>query len=53
VPLEHRTVRFIDNFSARTRGATSAKYFLEAVCHDISTKVIQPLAIFTPLHSCH
>ncbi|KAI6249458.1 Phosphopantothenate--cysteine ligase CAB2 [Erysiphe necator] len=30
VPLEKRTVRFIDNFSAGTRGATSAEYFLEA-----------------------
>ncbi|KAL8772120.1 MAG: hypothetical protein Q9203_004746 [Teloschistes exilis] len=30
VPLEVQTVRFIDNFSAGTRGATSAEYFLEA-----------------------
>ena len=30
VPLEHQTVRFVDNFSAGTRGATSAEYFLEA-----------------------
>lgn len=29
-PLEDQTVRFIDNFSAGTRGATSAEYFLEA-----------------------
>ncbi|KAJ3109838.1 hypothetical protein HDU97_000068 [Phlyctochytrium planicorne] len=29
VPLESQTVRFIDNFSAGTRGATSAEYFLE------------------------
>ncbi|KAG0270557.1 hypothetical protein DFQ27_004269 [Actinomortierella ambigua] len=29
VPLEQLTVRFIDNFSAGTRGATSAEYFLE------------------------
>ncbi|TQS31414.1 hypothetical protein Golomagni_08303, partial [Golovinomyces magnicellulatus] len=28
VPLEKNTVRFIDNFSAGTRGATSAEYFL-------------------------
>ena len=27
VPLENNTVRFIDNFSAGTRGATSAEYF--------------------------
>lgn len=30
VPLERQTVRFIDNFSAGTRGATSAEYFLAA-----------------------
>nr|POE90030.1 phosphopantothenate--cysteine ligase cab2 [Quercus suber] len=30
VPLENQTVRFIDNFSAGTRGATSAEYFLSA-----------------------
>ncbi|KAI9808632.1 MAG: hypothetical protein M1825_003783 [Sarcosagium campestre] len=30
VPLENQTVRFIDNFSAGTRGATSAEYFLAA-----------------------
>lgn len=30
VPLEKQTVRFIDNFSAGTRGATSAEYFLGA-----------------------
>jgi phosphopantothenoylcysteine synthetase/decarboxylase len=29
VPLENNTVRFIDNFSAGTRGATSAEYLLE------------------------
>ena len=29
VPLENQTVRFIDNFSAGTRGATSAEHFLE------------------------
>lgn len=29
VPLEKQTVRFIDNFSAGTRGATSAEYFLK------------------------
>lgn len=28
VPLETRTVRFIDNFSAGTRGAVSTEYFL-------------------------
>nr|CAG4640965.1 EOG090X085T [Eulimnadia texana] len=30
VPLEHNTVRFIDNFSAGTRGSASAEYFIEA-----------------------
>ncbi|KAI8889961.1 DFP-domain-containing protein, partial [Backusella circina FSU 941] len=30
VPFENQTVRFIDNFSSGTRGATSAEYFLEA-----------------------
>lgn len=29
MPLETLTVRFIDNFSAGTRGATSAEYFLQ------------------------
>jgi phosphopantothenate---cysteine ligase (ATP) len=30
VPLENQTVRYIDNFSAGTRGAVSAEYFLQA-----------------------
>ena len=30
VPLEHVTVRFVDNFSAGTRGASSTEYFLSA-----------------------
>ncbi|XP_070174764.1 phosphopantothenate--cysteine ligase-like isoform X2 [Littorina saxatilis] len=29
VPLESRTVRFIDNFSSGTRGSASAEYFLD------------------------
>jgi hypothetical protein len=29
VPLESQTVRFLDNFSAGTRGATSAEYFIQ------------------------
>ena len=29
MPLEMNTVRFLDNFSAGTRGATSAEYFIE------------------------
>ncbi|XP_053210034.1 uncharacterized protein LOC128393835 [Panonychus citri] len=28
VPMEHNTVRFVDNFSAGTRGSASAEYFL-------------------------
>ena len=28
VPLEHNMVRFVDNFSAGTRGSASAEYFL-------------------------
>ena len=30
VPLESRTVRFLDNFSSGRRGASSAEYFLDA-----------------------
>ncbi|XP_026292857.1 phosphopantothenate--cysteine ligase-like [Frankliniella occidentalis] len=30
IPLEHHTVRFVDNFSAGTRGAASVEYFLDA-----------------------
>ncbi|KAK0481965.1 phosphopantothenate-cysteine ligase [Armillaria luteobubalina] len=30
VPLEVNVIRFLDNFSAGTRGATSAEYFLKA-----------------------
>ncbi|XP_022703791.1 phosphopantothenate--cysteine ligase-like isoform X1 [Varroa jacobsoni] len=30
VPLEHNTVRFVDNFSIGMRGAASAEYFLKA-----------------------
>uniref|UniRef100_A0A671TEV6 Phosphopantothenate--cysteine ligase n=2 Tax=Sinocyclocheilus anshuiensis TaxID=1608454 RepID=A0A671TEV6_9TELE len=30
VPLESRTVRFLDNFSSGRRGASSAKYFLDS-----------------------
>lgn len=30
VPIEHNTVRFVDNFSAGTRGSASAEYFLQA-----------------------
>ncbi|XP_050433351.1 uncharacterized protein LOC126841107 [Adelges cooleyi] len=30
VPIEQNTVRFVDNFSAGTRGSASAEYFLDA-----------------------
>ncbi|GJQ82054.1 putative DNA / pantothenate metabolism flavoprotein [Trypoxylus dichotomus] len=45
VPLEHNTVRFVDNFSAGTRGAASAEYFLEqgyAVIFMHRTKSLEP-----------
>jgi len=29
IPLERNTVRFVDHFSAGTRGSVSAEYFLE------------------------
>lgn len=29
MPLEHNTVRFVDNFSAGTRGSASAEFFLQ------------------------
>ncbi|XP_054280309.1 phosphopantothenate--cysteine ligase isoform X2 [Macrosteles quadrilineatus] len=30
IPLEHNTVRFVDNFSAGTRGSASAEYFIDS-----------------------
>ncbi|XP_035222990.1 uncharacterized protein C4B3.18-like isoform X2 [Stegodyphus dumicola] len=45
VPLEHNTVRFVDNFSAGTRGAASAEYFLKSGCAVIfmhRTKSLEP-----------
>ncbi|CAH0394842.1 unnamed protein product [Bemisia tabaci] len=30
VPMEHNTVRFVDNFSAGSRGSASVEYFLKA-----------------------
>lgn len=45
VPLEHNTVRFVDNFSAGTRGATSAEYFLE---HDYSVIFLHRLKSLEP-----
>lgn len=44
-PLEHNTVRFVDNFSAGSRGSASAEYFLEngyAVIFMFRTKSFEP-----------
>ncbi|XP_044010815.1 uncharacterized protein C4B3.18 [Aphidius gifuensis] len=47
VPLEHNTVRYVDNFSAGTRGSVSAEYFLEhgyAVIFLFRVKSLEPFA---------
>ncbi|XP_050678056.1 phosphopantothenate--cysteine ligase [Leptidea sinapis] len=47
VPLEHNTVRFVDNFSAGRRGAASTEYFLEhgyAVIFMHRQKSLEPFA---------
>lgn len=47
VPLEHNTVRFVDNFSAGTRGSSSAEYFLDkgyAVVFLFRTKSMEPFS---------
>lgn len=44
-PLEHNTVRFVDNFSAGSRGSASAEYFLEqnyAVIFMFRSKSLEP-----------
>jgi phosphopantothenate---cysteine ligase (ATP) len=44
-PLEHNTVRFVDNFSAGSRGSASAEYFLEngyAVIFMFRAKSLEP-----------
>lgn len=44
-PLEHNTVRFVDNFSAGSRGSSSAEYFLEngyAVIFMFRAKSLEP-----------
>jgi len=49
VPLELNTVRYVDNFSAGTRGATSAEYFLRnefAVIFLHRENSLQPFARF-------
>ncbi|XP_078037964.1 phosphopantothenoylcysteine synthetase [Augochlora pura] len=46
-PLEHNTVRFVDNFSAGTRGSVSAEYFLEkgyAVIFMYRVKSLEPFS---------
>ncbi|XP_074600436.1 phosphopantothenoylcysteine synthetase isoform X2 [Brevipalpus obovatus] len=45
VPMEHNTVRFVDNFSAGTRGSASAEHFLEKgyrVIFMYRTKSLEP-----------
>lgn len=56
VPLESRTVRFVDNFSSGTRGSSSAEYFLKskyAVIYLHRRKSLKPfdrhLASISPL----
>ncbi|XP_012268486.1 phosphopantothenate--cysteine ligase [Athalia rosae] len=47
VPLEHNTVRFVDNFSAGTRGSVSAEFFLKqgyAVIFMYRLKSLQPFS---------
>ncbi|XP_015124416.1 phosphopantothenate--cysteine ligase [Diachasma alloeum] len=47
VPLEHNTVRFVDNFSAGTRGSVSTEYFLEhgyAVIFMYRIKSLEPFS---------
>lgn len=47
IPLEHNTVRFVDNFSAGTRGSLSAEYFLKhgyAVIFMYRIKSLEPFA---------
>ncbi|XP_003706167.2 phosphopantothenoylcysteine synthetase [Megachile rotundata] len=47
IPLERNTVRFVDNFSAGTRGSLSAEYFLEhgyAVIFMYRVKSLEPFS---------
>uniref|UniRef100_A0A8D8SF19 Uncharacterized protein C4B3.18 n=1 Tax=Cacopsylla melanoneura TaxID=428564 RepID=A0A8D8SF19_9HEMI len=47
VPMEHNTVRFVDNFSAGTRGSASVEHFLEqgyAVLFVYRSNSIRPIA---------
>lgn len=45
MPLEHNTVRFVDNFSAGTRGSASAEYFLD---HDYAVIFMHRLKSLEP-----
>ncbi|KAK7489472.1 hypothetical protein BaRGS_00019271 [Batillaria attramentaria] len=47
VPLESRTVRFIDNFSIGTRGSASAEYFLD---HDYAVIFLHRQRSLLPFH---
>ena len=49
VPLENNTVRFIDNFSAGTRGASSAERFLS---HGYSVIFLHREFSLTPFNRC-
>ncbi|XP_067143279.1 phosphopantothenate--cysteine ligase [Centruroides vittatus] len=54
VPLEHNTVRFVDNFSAGNRGSASAEYFLKsgyAIIFLYRRKSLQPFARHFPANS--
>ncbi|KAI8869639.1 DFP-domain-containing protein [Ramicandelaber brevisporus] len=46
VPLENQTVRFVDNFSAGTRGASSAEHFLEYDSHDNKEEDVSYAVVF-------
>lgn len=46
-PLEHNTVRFVDNFSAGTRGSVSAEYFLDNGCAVIFMYRVKSLEPFS------
>ncbi|RWS02519.1 phosphopantothenate-cysteine ligase-like protein [Dinothrombium tinctorium] len=54
VPIEKNTVRFVDNFSAGTRGSASAEYFLRrnyAVIFLYRFKTLEPFTRHINIHS--
>ena len=51
VPLEKNMVRFLDNFSAGTRGAASAEYFLQQGYAVLSVAAAQPIPFYTLVQS--